>query len=114
MAKRKSNKFTAGKYIIDVFRNHHAYSPDEAIKVETFKNIPLTSEVVAFTMGNFIKDGIVLVTGDDRYYFCEKAWKKLNWKINFAYVMVVFFPILVYFIVMFIIHQGDFSKMFVR
>lgn len=103
MAKKNSIRKTAAKMVIDIFHKHKAYDEATAIKVEEFKNLKLTSAVISYTIGNLINDGVVHKTDDDRYYFDQGGWRKLEKKVMRGYGLLFIVPVA--FIVIFLVIQ---------
>ncbi|MDF9823817.1 putative transcriptional regulator [Breznakia sp. PF5-3] len=99
MANKNSNRKTAAKMVMDVLKRHDALDPESAITIDYFKNLKLTTAVIGYTIGNLINDGVVNKTGDDRYYFNEAGWKKLEKKVNRGYLILIAVPV-VFIIVM--------------
>lgn len=103
MAKKKiNNQKTAARMVLDVLKKHEALDAETAIDIEYFKNLKLTSAVIAYTIGNLINDNVVVKTGDDRYYFNEDGWKKLEKKVNRGYVILLGLPVIALAFVMLI------------
>lgn len=96
MAKKNvNNRKTAARMVMDVMLKQDACSPEHAIPVESFKDLKLTTAVIGYTIGNLINDDVVIKTGDDRYYFNEIGWKKLQKKVNRGYLILLGLPVLV-------------------
>ncbi|OCN05859.1 hypothetical protein A4S06_07400 [Erysipelotrichaceae bacterium MTC7] len=107
MAKKNSASKTAAKIVMDVFHKYAAYDESRAIGIKRFKNVKLTSQVVGYTIANFMQDDIVIKTDDDKYYFNEKAYKKLQRKVMFGYGILILVPFLC--IVLFTLFKHFFS-----
>jgi len=103
MAKKNNIRKTAAKMVIDIFHKRNAYDEASAIKVEMFKNLKLTSAVISYTIGNLINDGVVHKTNDNRYYFDQDGWRKLEKKVLRGYSLLFIVPIV--FIVFFLAIQ---------
>lgn len=114
MASKTTTKQTMAKIIMDVFMKHEAKTPDTAIPIETFKDVKLTAAVISYTIANFMQDGIVHKTGDDRYYFDEEAWKKMGKKVMRGYWMLIALPLIVLIVILLFTHWGDLSSAFFR
>lgn len=114
MASKTTTKQTMAKIVMDVFMKHEAKTPDTAIPIEAFKDVKLTASVISYTIANFMQDGIVLKTGDDRYYFDEEAWKKMGKKVMRGYWMLIALPLIVLIVILLFTHWGDLSSAFFR
>lgn len=93
MEKRRSVQKTAGRMIMDVLKKNYALSEDKAIGIEAFKNLPLTSQVIAYTIGNFIENGVIKEVDGKLFYFSQKDWDRLVKKVNFSYVLLYGLPL---------------------
>lgn len=115
MAKSKNTpKKTMARIVIDVFLKRDATSPETAIPIAEFKDVKLTSAVISYTIANLMQDGVVQKTGDDRYYFVEEAWKKMQKKVGKAYWILLGMPLIVLILFLLVSNWGDLSKIFFR
>lgn len=113
MAKtQNSGQKTAARIVKDVFIKHGALSPETAIPISTFKNVKLTTAVISYTIANFMEEEIVYKAGDDRYYFHEENWKKLEKKVSRGYWILVATPVICLFLVLIIRHWKDIAAVF--
>lgn len=113
MAKSKNTpKKTMARIVIDVFLKRNAISPESAIPVDEFKDVKLTSSVISYTIANLIQDGIVEKTDDDRYYFVEEAWKKMQKKVGRAYWILLGLPLAILIILLLVTNWNDLSSIF--
>lgn len=113
MAKSQNTaRKTMAKIVIDVFLKRDATSPETAIAIQEFKNVKMTSSVISYTIGNLMQDGIVQKTDDDRFYFVEEQWKKLQKKVKKAYWILLGMPLFVLIIVLLFQYGNDLSKIF--
>ena len=100
--KKSSVQKTAGSMIIGVLKRNAAFSPDTAIEIEKFKNVKLTSDVIAYTIANLMQDEIIIRTDDDRYYYSHANYRKLEKKVNRIYKMMIGVPLAVILLIFFI------------
>lgn len=113
MAKKKSTvRKTSARLVMDVFHRREAYSEETSIPIEEFKNVPLTSAIISYTMLNFMNDGIVHKTEDDKYYFDQLGWKKMSKKVERAYLILFGFPAICLVVLLLIMNWGDLSQIF--
>ena len=94
MAKKKTTTGqTSARMVMDVLKKHYAFTPDTAVGYDAFKNLRLSTSVIAYTIANLMETDVIMKTDDDRYYFVEKNWNKVVHKVNFAYVILLGLPI---------------------
>ena len=113
MAKRDNNvRKTAARIIMDTFIKRKATSPEKAIPIEEFKDVKLSTSVISYTIANFMEDEVVYKTGDDRYYFSQENWKKLEQKVTRGYWVMVAIPVVCLVAVLLLRHINDLMGMF--
>ena len=96
MAKKKTTTGqTSARMVMDVLKKHYAFTPDTAVGYDAFKNLRLSTSVIAYTIANLMEIDVIMKTDDDRYYFVEKNWNKVVHKVNFAYVILLGLPIII-------------------
>ncbi|MFQ7551952.1 MAG: hypothetical protein ACLRMZ_18690 [Blautia marasmi] len=86
---------TSARMVMDVLKKNNAYTADSAVGYDAFKNLRLSTAVIAYTIANLMETGIIMRTEEDRYYFEEKNWNKVVHKVNFAYVILLGLPIII-------------------
>ena len=89
---KKTVQQSAGRLVIEVFRYHRANYKNHAISIEKFKDVPLSSDMIGYTFGNLIQEGVVVKTEDDRFYFNQDAWKRIERKVNRVYWFMLITP----------------------
>ena len=57
------------------------------------KNIKLTTQVLAYTIANLMQEKVVIRTEDDRYYFSEVNWARLERKVLGSYSFLFIIPL---------------------
>lgn len=113
MAKRDNNvRKTAARIIMDTFIKRKATSPEKAIPIEEFKDVKLSTSVISYTIANFMEDEVVYKTGDDRYYFSQENWKKLEKKVTRGYWGMVAIPVVCLVAVLLLRHINDLMGLF--
>lgn len=113
MAKRDNNvRKTAARIIMDTFIKRKAASPEKAIPIEEFKDVKLSTSVISYTIANFMEDEVVYKTGDDRYYFSQENWKKLEKKVTRGYWVMVAIPVVCLVAVLLLRHINDLMGLF--
>ena len=113
MAKRDNNvRKTAARIIMDTFIKRKATSPEKAIPIEKFKDVKLSTSVISYTIANFMEDEVVYKTGDDRYYFSQENWKKLEKKVTRGYWVMVAIPVVCLVAVLLLRHINDLIGLF--
>ncbi len=83
---------TAGRLVIDAFKECKAFSPKSAQPAEICKDLPLSSNVIAYTISNMMKDGILVHTDDNKFYFSQENWDKFQTKFNHIYWFIIGIP----------------------
>ncbi|NLC96701.1 MAG: hypothetical protein GX675_03935 [Erysipelotrichaceae bacterium] len=112
MMKNQNTQETASKMIVDVFRKSNAYTEATAIPVDSFKNIKLSSEIIGYTIGNFMKENIVIQTEDNKFYFSNENYEKLKKKVGAGYSILLIIPIVVMLIFWFILNYDKVMRFF--
>lgn len=113
MAKRDNNvRKTAARIIMDTFIKRKATSPEKAIPIEEFKDVKLSTSVISYTIANFMEDEVVYKTGDERYYFSQENWKKLEKKVTRGYWVMVAIPVVCLVAVLLLRHINDLMGLF--
>ena len=113
MAKRDNHvRTTAARIIMDTFLKRKATSPEKAIPIEEFKDVKLSTSVISYTIANFMEDEVVYKTGDDRYYFSQENWKKLEKKVTRGYWVMVAIPVVCLVAVLLLRHINDLIGLF--
>ena len=92
-SKKQNERQTAARIVMDAFLRRKAISPSSAVKLEEFKDLPLASGAISYTIANFMNDDVVVKTSDDRYYFVQDKWKKLEKKVVRGYYVFAALPI---------------------
>lgn len=91
--KRVSGRQTAGQAVIHFLRKKGATDPEHALGYDELKNIRLTTQVLAYTIANLMQEHVVERTADEKYWFNEKAWTKLERKVLRSYSFLFIIPI---------------------
>ena len=112
--KRNSEGETMTKIIKDVFDKNKAYTPDTAVPISAFKDVKLTSHSISYTIANLMQDGVVIKTGDDRYYFSLETWKTLEKKVMKGYWFLILLPLIVLIVFLVVLYGGDLSSALFR
>lgn len=110
--KKGTERVTSARVVMDAFLRRNATSPDRAIPLSEFKNLPLASGVISYTIANFMNDDVVIKTADDRYYFVQSKWKELEKQVTRGYYMFAALPVIVLVILLSIKHWGAIMSIF--
>lgn len=84
---------TAGRLVLDTFKEARAFGPKSAKPAEICKDLPLSSNTIAYTITNMMVDGILIQTEDGRFYYSEQNWQKFQRKFNRIYWLIILIPI---------------------
>ena len=63
---KPTGEATAAKYVLGVLKKAHATSPNKAVEISAFKDLPLSTPTISFTIANFIDQGVIHQTEDNR------------------------------------------------
>ena len=91
--KRVSGRQTAGQAVIQYLKRKGAVDAEHAVGYDSLKNIKLTTQVLAYTIANLMEEDVVIRTDDERYYFNEVGWAKLERKVLGSYSFLFIIPI---------------------
>ena len=91
--RRKSPGGTAASLVIEALIKRDATSPETAVPLKVFKDLPLQTNTLSYTIGNLIEEGIVVQTPDEKYYYDELGFKALEMKFVRGYSMFFIIPI---------------------
>lgn len=91
-SKRANPRKTAGRLIIDQLQREKALDETSAKPVTIFKDLPLSTTLIAYSIANLMEDNIVIQTSDEKYYYSEENWKKFASKFNRVYWMLIIVP----------------------
>lgn len=100
--KRVSARQTSGQAVIKMLKKHQAYDEASAIGYDVLKNVNLTTPVLAYTIANLMEEKVVVQTEDERYYFSQKNWDKLEKKVLSSYSILFIVPIVCFVIFYFL------------
>jgi hypothetical protein len=107
--KRKAKRqATPGMLVMETLKAQKASNEATAVSISAFKDLPLSSETIAFTIVNMMDGGYVIRTTDEKYYFDDQAYKQFEKKtLNKAYSYFIV-PIIL-FVIFFLIMGGTIS-----
>ena len=91
--KRVSGRQTAGQAVIQHLKKTGAIDPEHAIGYDQLKNIHLTTQVLAYTIANLMQENVVVRTEDEKYYFNEAGWTKLEKTVLRSYSFLFIIPV---------------------
>ena len=91
--KRVSGRQTAGQAVIQFLKKRGATDAEHAVGYDSLKNIKLSTQVLAYTIANLMEENVVVRTEDEKYYFNEVGWAKLERKVLGSYSFLFIIPI---------------------
>ena len=91
--KRVSGRQTAGQAVIQFLKRKGATDPEHAVGYDSLKNIKLSTQILAYMIANLMEENVVVRTEDERYYFNEVGWAKLERKVLGSYSYLFSIPI---------------------
>lgn len=108
MAKNRNNvRKSMARIVIDVFLKNQATSEDKAISIDKFKDVKLTSESIAYTIANLIEDGVVIKLDNEKFYFDQLAWDRLEKKVMRQYWLIFIGPIVIILFIMILLNINN-------
>lgn len=102
--RRKSPGGTAASLVIEALKKRDATSPETAVPLKVFKDLPLQTNTLAYTIANLVEEGVVGQTADEKYYYDELGYKALEVKFVKGYSMFIIIPIVLLVLVLLIQH----------
>ncbi|NCB34120.1 MAG: hypothetical protein EOM64_09655 [Erysipelotrichia bacterium] len=93
MAEARNGQQTAASAVIQKFKKCKAFDEKTAIGYDRLKDIKLTTPVLAYTISNLMDEKVLIRTDDDRYYYSQKGFKKLEKKVYSGYSLLFIIPI---------------------
>jgi len=92
-SKRVSGRQTAGQAVMNTLKKAGAYDEETAVGYDVLKNVKLTTPVLAYTIANLMEEKVVIRTEDERYYFSQDGWNRLERKVLGSYSMLFIIPL---------------------
>ncbi|MDD6258215.1 MAG: hypothetical protein PUA69_03050 [Erysipelotrichaceae bacterium] len=89
----KSGRETSGRAVIRYLQKKQAVDELHAIGYDELKNVHLSTPVLAYTIANLMEEKVVVRTTDERYYFSQAGWDKLEKKVTAGTSMLFIIPI---------------------
>lgn len=90
---KPTGEATAAKYVLGVLKKAHATSPNKAVEISAFKDLPLSTPTISFTIANFIDQGVIHQTEDNRYWFDVAKWQSMEKSVVRGYAMSLWVPL---------------------
>ena len=92
MAKKENVRTSAGRQVMAVFNKYKAYDEKTALTIKDFENVPLSSEMIAYTFGNMINEKVIIPVGEDHFYLDKNQFEMLERKVNRIYWVMLLAP----------------------
>ena len=103
--KRKAGpRATAASMVLETLKKRNALDDKTAVPVAAFKDLPLHTKTLAYTIANLVEEGVGGQTSDERYYYDDLGYKALEVKFVKGYSMFVIIPIVLLVLVLLIQH----------
>jgi hypothetical protein len=93
--RRKTPGGTAASLVLETLKKRNALDEASAVPVSVFKDLPLQTNTLSYTIANLIEEGIVVQTANDKYYYDDLGFKALERKFVKGYAMFFIIPIAV-------------------
>lgn len=96
--KRVSGRQTSGQAVMKALQKAKAFDEESAVGYDVLKNINLTTPVLAYTIANLMEENVVVQTKDEKYYFNQAGWNKLERKVLGSYSLLFIIPVVAFII----------------
>ncbi len=93
-------KATGASMVLEVLKKRDATCPEKAVPVRVFKDLRLTTTTLSYTIANLVEQGIVVQTEDEKFYYSEEGYRKLEKKLFRGYSMFFLIPAIAVVIVL--------------
>lgn len=90
--------------VLETLKKRNAFDAGSAVPVAVFKDLPLQTNTLAYTIANLVEEGVVGQTADEKYYYDELGYKALEVKFVKGYSMFIIIPIVLLVLVLLIQH----------
>ena len=91
--KKKSPQATAARIVMDGFEKKGALRASKAIDVSALKDLPLATPTISYTIANLVKQGVIIQTEDNKYYYSKEGYQKLEKSFLRGYTLIFVIPI---------------------
>lgn len=100
--RKKGAKATAASMVLETLKKNDAINKEMAVDISAFKNLKLTTTTLSYTIANLVEEGVVVQTDDNKYYYDDAGFKRLETRFVRGYAMIFIIPLaavlLIYFI----------------
>ncbi len=91
--RRIDGRQTAGRAVINALKEANAFDEASAVGYDVLKDINLTTPVLAYTIANLMEENVIIRTEDEKYYYSDLGWKKMELKVTAGYSMLFIIPV---------------------
>jgi hypothetical protein len=91
--KKPTPQATAASLVMNCLKDQGAVKASHAKDVSVFKDLPLSTPTISYTVANLIKQGIIKQTSDGKYYYSEQGYRKLEKSFLRGYSAIFIVPI---------------------
>ena len=99
---KTNGRRTSGQAVMNALKKAGALDEKSAVGYEVLQKVRLTTPVLAYTIANLMEENVVVQTEDERYYFNQAGWNKLEWKVLSSYAFLFIIPAVAYLLFMLI------------
>ena len=78
---------------MDGFEKKGALRASKAIDVSALKDLPLATPTISYTIANLVKQGVIIQTEDNKYYYSKEGYQKLEKSFLRGYTLIFVIPI---------------------
>lgn len=99
---KTNGRRTSGQAVMNALKKAGAVDEKTAVGYDVLQKVRLTTPVLAYTIANLMEENVVVQTEDERYYFNQRGWAKLEWKVLSNYAFLFIIPAVAYILFMII------------
>lgn len=91
--RKRSPGGTAASLVIETLKRRGAVDAQHAVPISAFKDLPLQTSTLSYTIANLIEEKIVVQTANDKYWYDDTGFKVLQLRFIKGYSMIFIVPI---------------------
>lgn len=91
--KKETPQATAARLVMDELKKKGAVNEKKAVDVSALKNVPLATPTISYTIANLMKQGVIIQTDENKFYYSEQGYKKLEKGFLRGYTLIFAVPI---------------------
>ena len=99
---KTNGRATSGQAVMNALKQAGAVDEKTAVGYDVLQKVRLTTPVLAYTIANLMEENVVIQTPDERYYYNQRGWIKLERKVLGSYTFLIIIPAVAYILFMLI------------